>query len=291
MLHRDLKPANVMIDGNGQVRITDFGLAAIAGQVDQVRVGTPAYMAPEQLSGKGVSIQSDLYALGLVLYEVFTGRRAYTAQNVGELVAAAPGRRHHAALDRWSAISTRASSARFSAASSREPAGRPRSALAVAASLPGGDPLAAALAAGETPSPEMVAAAGERKAASMTAVLLATAAVLGMLAVGVVLTGEISAVQPRAVRQVAGGAGGPRPASPGGARVPRSPADTHWGFDAEDDYLQYVREHAEYARARDPFATRPNGLLFYYRTSPRRMCRSTSWARCRCRIRRWSSPT
>ena len=98
VLHRDLKPANVMIDGNGQVRITDFGLAAIVGQVDQVRVGTPAYMAPEQLSGKGVSIQSDLYALGLVLYEVFTGRRAYTAQNVGELRPATSGRRHHTAV-------------------------------------------------------------------------------------------------------------------------------------------------------------------------------------------------
>ena len=68
-----------------------------------------------------------------------------------------------------------------------DPAERPRSALAVAAALPGGDPLAAALAAGETPSPEMVAAAGERKAASMTAVTVAAAAVLGLLALGVVL--------------------------------------------------------------------------------------------------------
>src|SRR6476660_3033962 len=63
----------------------------------------------------------------------------------------------------------------------RDPADRPRSALAVAASLPGGDPLAAALAAGETPSPEMVAAAGERAAATRTHALLATGGVIALI--------------------------------------------------------------------------------------------------------------
>ena len=79
MLHRDLKPANIMIDGRGQVLIMDFGLAALADQVAgaEVRNGTPAYMAPEQLAGKEVSERSDIYALGLVLYEVFTGQRAF----------------------------------------------------------------------------------------------------------------------------------------------------------------------------------------------------------------------
>ncbi|MGP0075278.1 MAG: serine/threonine-protein kinase [Bryobacteraceae bacterium] len=79
LLHRDLKPANVMIDGRGQVLITDFGLAAFAGQIEdgQVRDGTPAYMAPEQLAGKEVSVRSDVYALGLVLHEMFTGKRAF----------------------------------------------------------------------------------------------------------------------------------------------------------------------------------------------------------------------
>src|SRR5664279_1026224 len=72
VLHRDLKPANIMIDGRGQVLIMDFGLAAIADQVEgaEVRNGTPAYMAPEQLAGKEVSERSDIYALGSVLYEV-----------------------------------------------------------------------------------------------------------------------------------------------------------------------------------------------------------------------------
>src|SRR5688572_19992090 len=70
VVHRDLKPANVMIDGAGRVRITDFGLAGISGEA--LRAGTPAYMAPEQLSGGEVTPRSDLYALGLV--EVAAGR-------------------------------------------------------------------------------------------------------------------------------------------------------------------------------------------------------------------------
>src|ERR1700758_550496 len=86
VLHRDLKPANIMLDGRGQVVITDFGLAGIADQIQgaEVRSGTPAYMAPEQLAGKEVSTRSDIYSLGLVLYEVFTGKRAF-----GEKVAGA----------------------------------------------------------------------------------------------------------------------------------------------------------------------------------------------------------
>src|SRR5882672_11054749 len=65
VLHRDLKPANVMIDGEGRVRITDFGLASLANDPANIRSGTPAYMAPEQLAGREVSTRSDVYALGL----------------------------------------------------------------------------------------------------------------------------------------------------------------------------------------------------------------------------------
>ena len=78
VIHRDLKPANVMLDGAGRVRIMDFGLAAV-GRIEDVRAGTPAYMAPEQLLGREVTQRSDIFALGLVIYELFTGRRAFTA--------------------------------------------------------------------------------------------------------------------------------------------------------------------------------------------------------------------
>ncbi len=82
ILHRDLKPANVLIDDRGRALITDFGLCVRLELPDGLpgagaRWGTPAYMAPEQHAGRQVSIQSDLYALGLVLYELFTGRRPF----------------------------------------------------------------------------------------------------------------------------------------------------------------------------------------------------------------------
>ncbi|HET9368802.1 MAG TPA: serine/threonine-protein kinase, partial [Vicinamibacterales bacterium] len=86
VLHRDLKPANVMIDGRGQARLTDFGVAAVARDVrsSDGLAGTPAFMAPELLKGQDASVRSDIYALGLVLYELFTGRRAVEAASVAE---------------------------------------------------------------------------------------------------------------------------------------------------------------------------------------------------------------
>ncbi len=75
VLHRDLKPHNIMIDERGRVRITDFGLAGFVEDFTgkEITAGTPAYMAPEQLAGREVSVKSDIFALGLVLSELFTG--------------------------------------------------------------------------------------------------------------------------------------------------------------------------------------------------------------------------
>ena len=86
VLHRDLKPANIMIDGHGRVRITDFGLAIAAEDESQAleMFGTPAYMAPEQFAGKGASVRSDIYALGLILYEIYCGKKVFAAPTIPE---------------------------------------------------------------------------------------------------------------------------------------------------------------------------------------------------------------
>ena len=161
VLHRDLKPSNVMIDGKGRARITDFGLAIATSEADQQTspAGTPGYLAPELLDGAAPSIQSDLYALGLVLYELFTGKKAFDASSLAEFYRKQTETNPtppSSVVKNFDPAVERA----ILRCLDRDPAQRPRSALSVAASLPGGDPLASALAAGETPSPEMVAAAG-----------------------------------------------------------------------------------------------------------------------------------
>src|SRR5277367_1274720 len=164
VLHRDLKPGNIMLDGRGRVRITDFGLAALSENMggEEVSAGTPADMAPEQLAGIEVTQRSDIYSLGLVMYEIFTGKKAYEAASIGELLrlreTSSPSSISVLVKD-IDPLTERV----IQRCLERDPAKRPASALQVAAALPGGDPLAAALAAGETPSPAMVAASGEKE--------------------------------------------------------------------------------------------------------------------------------
>jgi predicted Ser/Thr protein kinase len=270
VLHRDLKPGNVMIDGRGRARITDFGLAVAAGEDrDGLEVsGTPAYMAPEQLAGKGSSVQSDLYALGLVLYELFTGRKAFEAATLAEW-------RHKHSQEPPTAPSTvtpgldAAVERAILRCLEKEPGKRPRSAAAVAAALPGGDPLAAAIAAGETPSPEMVAAAGGVEGmkpalawacllfvllgATLAAYLSPKTSINGM--VPLEKSPEVLAERSREILRRLGYAG--------------KPVGTAFGFERDIDYVRYVEEHDRSpARWKDMADGRPAGLTFWYRQSP-----------------------
>ncbi|MBC7842637.1 MAG: protein kinase [Gemmatimonadaceae bacterium] len=85
VVHRDIKPANVMVDGDGTVKVMDFGIARLMGENRQTRagvaIGTPSYMAPEQLRGEDVDGRTDLYAAGALLFELLTGRVAFQADS------------------------------------------------------------------------------------------------------------------------------------------------------------------------------------------------------------------
>ncbi|HZI93318.1 MAG TPA: serine/threonine-protein kinase [Patescibacteria group bacterium] len=270
-LHRDLKPANVMIDGRGNARITDFGLAAVAQGIAprEVRVGTPAYMAPEQLSGQQVSVKSDIYSLGLVLYELLTGRPPFRADTPDELLRTQQEASPPSLASVIEGIDPAVERAVLRCLES-DPRHRPASALAVAAALPGGDPLAAALAAGEIPSPQMVADAGDvgSLSAGVGAACLATI-LLGLLALAWV-SGTTHMLRrfdlpkpPEALkveaRELIERMGYPDP-----------PVDMVAGFELDEDYMLHVRQNETSARRWDSLGTvQPSALTYWYRQSPR----------------------
>jgi serine/threonine protein kinase/HAMP domain-containing protein len=93
VIHRDIKPANLILQPNGNAKLMDFGIARPVQQVGPSRtevgsvVGTPHYLAPEQLTGGVVDTRADIYATGVLLYEVFTGQRPYTGRTAYEIFA------------------------------------------------------------------------------------------------------------------------------------------------------------------------------------------------------------
>ena len=228
-------------------------------------------MAPEQLSGAEVTVRSDIYALGLVLYEIFTGQRALEGRNLAELI----NRREQSGITPPSAL-VKDLDPEIEQGIMRclrpEPEARPGSALAVAAALPGGDPLAAALAAGETPSPAMVAAAGMSDAMNARHVWIGRG--VDRRRAGLVL---LSYQRILLINRV------PMPKPPdalvdraqealaniGYSAAPRASAA---GFAISTDYLAYVdATSTRTAIAGSRSVRRPESIIFWYRTSPRRL--------------------
>ena len=91
VIHRDIKPKNILITRSGVIKLTDFGVARDMDAPDLTTtgtlIGTPFYMSPEQASGDKVGYQSDIYSLGIVLYEMVTGKKPYTGENSTAIIA------------------------------------------------------------------------------------------------------------------------------------------------------------------------------------------------------------
>ena len=261
VLHRDLKPANVMIDGRGQVLIMDFGLAAVADQVEgaEIRNGTPAYMAPEQLAGREVTERSDVYSLGLVLYEMFTGKRAFETRDRSAVPSASSVIKDvDPAVERLIAKCLDPDASK-----------RPQSALAVARGLPGGDPLAEALAAGDTPSPELVAASEDTGALSIRAAVVCMAVVVAGLIALLLLSSRTRILRltpfPNSQEILA------LKASEIAARLgyTDTPVDTYDAFGYQNEYHDWAQRNLESEEYSEQVRLgQPSLIYFSHRASP-----------------------
>jgi hypothetical protein len=269
VLHRDLKPANVMLDGQGKVRLTDFGLAGLADSLaGDVRSGTPSYMSPEQLHGREVTVRSDIYSFGVLLYELFTGRRAFEGRTLADL---AHKHRDERPIDPSVIVPDLDPAVERSilACLEKEPRRRPASAGAVLAMLSGQDPLAAAIAAGDTPSPELVAAAGEMQglrlgpAWACLALVLVAALLVPWFRPGTSLIGRVPVEKSPAVledraRELLARLG-----------VTAVPADSETGFRVDDGYFRWTQTRDSAPSRWDSLASGdPPVVQFFYRQSP-----------------------
>jgi len=248
VVHRDLKPGNIMLDGQGHLRITDFGLAGVAGEVKDIRSGTPAYMAPEQQSGQEVTARSDIFALGLVLHEVFTGKRPSGDSTHPDLSPE---------VDRV-----------IRRCLAEDPAKRPASALQVAVALPGGDPLAAALAAGETPSPEMVALSAEKEGFGPREAVVCFVGVLVLLAACALMAGKLSILSHAQLNIPPDGLAFRAQDILKGLGYAQQPRTVAYGFDCCDtEYLLTLQPYNPVRRDAILASHQPAIVRFWYRQS------------------------
>lgn len=269
ILHRDFKPANVMIDGRGKARLTDFGLAGLESELKEGSVaGTPAYMSPEQITGKELTTKSDIYSLGLVLYEIFTGKQVFEGNTVNELL-----RKHKTATPTTPSEVVKDIDPIVEQVILRclekDPRERPASALQVAMMLPGGNPLEAAIAAGETPSPEMVAAAPKKGALRPAIAVACLATVVALFAFIAFYSEKVRHHEwipleksPEALTERAD-------SIVKKLGYTKAPIDTDYGF--ESDFFSYARtdqspNHFERLRS-----GQPSVIYFWHRSSPRHL--------------------
>jgi hypothetical protein len=273
VLHRDLKPANVMLDGKGKVRITDFGLASFADDVRTGEIaGTPAYMAPEQITGGALSPQTDLHAVGLLLFELLAGAPANAASSLAQRRQQPPTSKPLLPPSVRTAIDPRIVQI-IDRCLEPDPARRPASALVLAAGLPGGDPLAAALAAGETPAPHVVANAADEPHlspgaafAGFVAFAVAVVALLAVTGLNIYsryvafrLSPDVLAARAEEIRQRLG--------------YNDTPVDTARGFTTRRGYIAWRRSRTGPPNWEHLQSLRPQLVTFWYRSSPRPLIR------------------
>jgi serine/threonine-protein kinase len=215
-------------------------------------------MAPEQLAGKEVSERSDIYALGLVLYEVFTGQRAFKNNDRSTIPSTSSVRDVDPVIEHVIARCLEP-----------DPARRPPSALAVARMLPGGDPLAEALAAGDTPSPELIANSGSTEGLRVPVAVACLAAVIVGIGMQCWIAQRRNFVNhtPMELAPEVLAAKGREIASSLG--YTQRPVDRAFGWFTDQGYQRYARTRPDAARRLAQLGSnRPPVLYFWYREAP-----------------------
>ncbi len=270
ILHRDFKPANVIIDSKGKARITDFGIAGVEAEIakDNLRVGTPAYMSPEQITGKDISAKSDIYALGLVLYEIFTGKQAFISDSIPELIRKQTSETPTNPSEFVKGIDPLVESV-ISQCIEKDPKDRPQSALHVAMALPGGNPLQIALDAGQTPTPEMIAASPKKGALKPWVAGLCLLGVIAALFMVVAKNGLNKSYNLTPLQKSPEALADRAETMIRNFGYTEKPSDKRNQFKQTDDFLNYADEK-KFPDAAERLKTgQPYAIYFLYRQSPK----------------------